>query len=86
MVDFEKIMELRKQINDLIKEKPYLLDFQLRIDCELSKAGPNVNNRSAALNAIAVELQQKLAEACRTLADETRKLVKMIESDEIKKD
>lgn len=48
-VDFEKIKELRKQIKELLKEKPELQPLQDEIDAAMKKVGGNTHNRCAVL-------------------------------------
>ena len=71
-IDFALIKSCREQINELIAQRPELAEFQQYIDNELEKAGSNPHNRSATLNRIAMELQEKLAKAVNELDTEVR--------------
>ena len=71
-IDFEKIKQLRKEINRLLEQKPELIPFQKQIDAELAKAGNNRHNRMAILENM---MREKLKEMTNSLRDLQRSVL-----------
>jgi hypothetical protein len=61
---------LKKQIQDLIAERPNLAAYQKRIEEELKKAGDNPDNRLAIIQNLFIEQKTALLKALANLKGE----------------
>lgn len=86
MVDFQKIKELRSEIDKLLKERPEYKPFQEMIEKELKKAGNNHHNRMTVLHNMLIESRTKMIDSIHELKKEIDKAKNIINKEsEIKK-
>lgn len=75
MTDFEELKKLREEINQLLKDRPELVEYQREIEEALRKAGTNPNNRMSAIQGLFADQKKKLNKAFKDLKIELNKLV-----------
>lgn len=84
IINFPRVLEFRKKIDDLVAERPSLSSYQAEIDEALKNAGPNPQNRLAALAELAEKQRAKLLDAAKDLKMELENAIKI--QDEILKE
>jgi hypothetical protein len=75
-IDEKKVFQLKKELNEFLRENPKGREFQKKIDAELAKAG-NQHNRLNVIFGMMVESYTELVKNIKKLREESERLEKL---------
>jgi len=80
MVNFDKIVQLRKELKDFLEKHPELKSYQEEIDNRFKKIGTNPKNRAAVIDEIALELNEENKKALKDMGESMKALIEIASS------